>query len=201
MNIVQTNKLFGLFVIVFMIIGIQSNAQEKIAIVYLSRTENTEAVAKLIHEKVGGNLIALEKQDPYPENYQKIVAQVDRENEEGYLPPLKTKIENLKDYDFLFVGFPTWDMQMPPPMKSFLTENDLSGKTVIPFNTNAGFGVGQGFDKLRELCPDSKILEGFSVEGGYEKKGVLLAIKGERKEKVEDQVITWLTSIGLLEKS
>jgi flavodoxin len=200
MNIVQTNKLFRLFVIVFMIIGIQSNAQEKIAIVYLSRTENTEAVAKLIHEKVGGNLIALEKQDPYPENYQEIVAQVDRENEEGYLPPLKTKIENLKDYDFLFVGFPTWDMQMPPPMKSFLTENDLSGKTVIPFNTNAGFGVGQGFDQLRESCPDSKILEGFSVEGGYEKKGVLLAIKEKRKEKVEDQVITWLTSIGLLEK-
>ncbi|GGW96392.1 flavodoxin [Salegentibacter mishustinae] len=201
MKIVQSNKLFGLFVIVFMIIGIQSNAQEKIAVVYLSRTENTEAVAKLIQEKVGGNLIALEKQDPYPENYQEIVAQVDRENEEGYLPPLKTKIENLKDYDILFVGFPTWDMQMPPPMKSFLTENDLSGKTVIPFNTNAGFGVGQGFDQLRELCPDSKILKGFSVEGGYEKKGVLLAIKGERKEKVEDQVITWLTSIGLLEKS
>lgn len=184
-----------------MIIGIQSNALEKIAIVYLSRTENTEAVAKLIQEKVGGNLIALEKQDPYPENYQEIVAQVDRENEEGYLPPLKTKIKNLKDYDILFVGFPTWDMQMPPPMKSFLSENDLSGKTVIPFNTNAGFGVGQGFDQLRALCPDSKILVGFSVEGGYEKKGVLLAIKGKRKEKVEDQVITWLTSIGLLEKS
>lgn len=201
MKIVQSNKFFGLFVIVLMIIGIQSNAQEKIAIVYLSRTENTEAVANLIQEKVGGNLIALEKQDPYPENYQEIVAQVDRENEEGYLPPLKTKIKNLKDYDILFVGFPTWDMQMPPPMKSFLTENDLSGKTVIPFNTNAGFGVGQGFDQLRELCPDSKILEGFSVEGGYEKKGVLLAIKGKRKEKIEDQVITWLTSIGLLEKS
>ena len=201
MKNVQSNKLFGLFVIVFLIISNQSNAQEKIAVVYLSRTENTEAVAKLIQEKVGGNLLALEKQYPYPENYQEIVAQVDRENEEGYLPPLKTKIENLKDYDILFVGFPTWDMQMPPPMKSFLTENDLSGKTVIPFNTNAGFGVGQGFDQLRELCPDSKILKGFSVEGGYEKKGVLLAIKGERKEKVEDQVITWLTSIGLLEKS
>ena len=201
MKNVQSNKLFGLFVIVFLIISNQSNAQEKIAVVYLSRTENTEAVAKLIQEKVGGNLLALEKQYPYPENYQEIVAQVDRENEEGYLPPLKTKIKNLKDYDILFVGFPTWDMQMPPPMKSFLTENDLSGKTVIPFNTNAGFGVGQGFDQLRELCPDSKILKGFSVEGGYEKKGVLLAIKGERKEKVEDQVITWLTSIGLLEKS
>lgn len=196
MKIVQLYKLLGLFVIVFMMIGFQSNAQENITIVYLSRTKNTEVVAKLIHENVGGNLVALEKQDPYPENYEEIVAQVDRENEEGYLPALKTKIENLEKYDTIFIGFPTWDMQMPPPMKSFLTENDLSGKTVIPFNTNAGYGVGQGFEQLRDLCPDSKILEGFSVEGGYEKKGILLAIKGKHKVKVGNQVIFWLKKIG-----
>lgn len=196
MKIVQLYKLLGLFVIVFMMIGFQSNAQENITIVYLSRTKNTEVVAKLIYENVGGNLVALEKQDPYPENYEEIVAQVDRENEEGYLPALKTKIENLEKYDTIFIGFPTWDMQMPPPMKSFLTENDLSGKTVIPFNTNAGYGVGQGFEQLRDLCPDSKILEGFSVEGGYEKKGILLAIKGKHKVKVGNQVIFWLKKIG-----
>lgn len=174
---------------------------EKILIVYLSRTNNTKAVAEIIQKKVGGKLVALEKEDPYPENYQKIVTQVDRENEEGYLPPLKTKIEDIGAYDVVFVGFPTWDMQMPPPMKTFLTENDLSGKTVIPFNTNAGFGVGQGFNQLRRLCPDSKILEGFSVEGGYEKKGIFLAIKGEREEVVEDQVTAWLEEIGLIKKS
>ena len=89
-------------------------------------------------------------------------------------------------------------MQMPPPMKSFLTENDMSGKTIIPFNTNAGFGIGQSFEQLRELCPESDILEGFSVEGGYEKRGVFLAIEGERKEEVSDQVDTWLQKLGLL---
>ncbi|MDT0647624.1 flavodoxin [Zunongwangia sp. F260] len=177
------------------------SGNEKVLIVYLTRTKNTQAVAEIIQDKLGGKLVALEKQDPYPQNYQEIVAQVDSENEQDYLPVLKTKIEDLGDYDIVFVGFPTWDIQMPPPMKSFLTENDLSGKTLIPFNTNAGYGVGRGFDQLREICPNSKILEGFSVEGGYEKKGVLLAIKGERKERVEDQVVTWLTKIGLLEKS
>ena len=175
-----------------------SSSSEKTLIVYLSRTQNTKVVAELIQHKVGGELVALEKENPYPEDYQKIVDQVDRENEEGYLPPLKTKIEDLESYDTIFIGFPTWDMQMPPPMKSFLTENDMSGKTIIPFNTNAGFGIGQGFVQLRELCPESDILKGFSVEGGYEKRGVFLAIEGERKEEVSDQVDTWLQKNGLL---
>lgn len=174
-----------------------SSSSGETLIVYLSRTGNTKVVAELIQNKVGGKLVALEKENPYPENYQKIVDQVDRENEEGYLPPLKTKIENIEDYDTVFIGFPTWDMQMPPPMKTFLTENDLSGKTVIPFNTNAGFGVGQGFDQFRELCPECDILEGFSVEGGYEKRGVLLAIEGDREKEVSGQLDTWLEKINV----
>lgn len=175
-----------------------SVGSEKTLIVYLSRTNNTKVVAELIQHKVGGELIVLIKENPYPEDYQKIVDQVDRENEEGYLPLLKTEIEDLESYDTIFIGFPTWDMQMPPPMKSFLTQNDMSRKTIIPFNTNAGFGVGRGFEQLRELCPESDILEGFSVEGGYEKRGVFLAIKGEREEEVSDQLDTWLQKIGLL---
>ena len=138
---------------------------EKILIVYLSRTNNTKAIAEIIQKNVGGKLVALELEKPYPENYQQIVQQVVKENETGYLPPLKTKIDSIEKYDVVFVGFPTWDMQMPPPMKSFLHQYDLSGKTVIPFNTNAGYGVGSGFETVKELCPNSKVLEGFSIKG------------------------------------
>ncbi len=171
---------------------------EKVLIVYLTRTNNTKVVAEIIQDKVGGKLIALEKENPYPENYQEIVAQVDRENNEGYLPPLKTKIENLEDYDTVFIGFPTWDMQLPPPMKTFLKENDLSGKTLVPFNTNAGYGLGSSLRQIKGLCPDSRVLKEFSVEGGYEKRGVFLAIKDDREEKVEEQVEEWLREIGEL---
>jgi multimeric flavodoxin WrbA len=87
------------------------------------------------------------------------------------LPPLKTKIDTIEKYDLVFIGFPTWDMKISPPMKSFLHQYDLSGKTVIPFNTNAGYGVGSGFQTIRELCPDSKVLEGFSITGGRSKGG------------------------------
>lgn len=109
---------------------------EEVLIIYLSRTNNTEAVAEIIQDEVGGKLVKLELESSYPEVYDEIVAQVDRENETGYLPPLKTQIENIQDYNTIFIDFPTRNMQLPPSMKSFLNENDLSGKTVIPFNKN-----------------------------------------------------------------
>src|SRR5690606_16382924 len=84
---------------------------DKILIVYLSRTNNTKAVAEMIQNQVGGDLVELQLQNPYPENYREIVEQVDRENETGYLPPLKTEIENIDQYDTIFIGFPSWDMQ------------------------------------------------------------------------------------------
>jgi flavodoxin len=104
-------------------------------IVYLSRTNNTKVIAEIIHQKVGGTLVALELETPYPDDYRATVQQVVRENETGYLPPLKTKIDRIEQYDFLFLGFPTWGMQLPPPVKSFLHQYSLKGKTVIPFNT------------------------------------------------------------------
>ena len=174
--------------------------QEKVIIVYLSRTGNTEAIAEIIREETGGEMVELKLQSPYPEDYDKIVAQVDRENETGYLPPLKTEIKNFRDYDIVFIGFPTWDMQLPPPMKSFLSEYDLSGKTVIPFNTNGGYGVGSSFEQVEGLCPDSNILQGFSTKGGLERDGIYLAIKGDRREKARAEVVGWLESIQILKR-
>ncbi len=165
---------------------------EDLLIVYLTRTGNTEAVAEIIREEVGGTMVRIELETPYPEDYEKIVSQVDRENERGYLPPLKTNVENIGEYDAVFLGFPTWDMQLPPPMKSFLNDHDLSGHTVIPFNTNGGYGVGSSFRTVVELCPNSKILEGFSTRGGLERDGIYLAIKGERRKEVHADVSNWL---------
>ncbi len=173
----------------------QSVSSKKILIVYLSRTNNTKAIAEIIHNYVGGTLVALELEKPYPKNYQATVQQVVNENETGYLPPLKTKIDSIQNYDVVFIGFPTWAMQMPPPMKSFLHQYNLSGKTVIPFNTNAGYGVGSGFQTVKELCPNSKVLKGFSIRGGVERDGVYFVIKGEKAKEAETEVKKWLHEI------
>lgn len=172
--------------------------EKKILIVYLSRTNNTKAIADIIHDKVGGKLVALELQTPYPADYHATVQQVVRENETGYLPPLKTVIDDPDQYDVVFVGFPTWDMKLPPPMKSFLHKYSFREKTIIPFNSNGGYGPGSTFQTVRELCPQSTVLQGFSTRGGLERDGQLLAIKDARAEEVRTEVDKWLRTIGML---
>lgn len=175
----------------------QQGSGRKILIVYLSRTGNTKAIAEIIHRNTGGRLLALELVQPYPDNYQATVQQVVKENETGYLPPLKTKVDSMQQYAIVFVGFPTWGMQLPPPVKSFLTAYDLSGKTVIPFNTNAGYGVGSSFDAVSALCKNSKVLKGFSLQGGVERDGKMLVIKDEQQAAAEVKVKKWLQETGL----
>ena len=172
-------------------------ASKKVLIIYLSRTENTKAVAEIIHQNVGGDLMKLELENPYPEDYKAIVAQVQKENETDFLPPLKTKIDHIEEYDVIFIGFPTWGMKLPPPMKSFLNQYNLKGKTIIPFNTNAGYGIGSSFETVKELAPNSKILEGFSVEGGKERDGILFVMKGKKERTVRSEVQKWLQKINL----
>lgn len=172
-------------------------AGKKVLIVYLTRTGNTQAIAEMIQKQTGGQLVALELVHPYPQDYKAQVAQVVRENEEGFLPQLKTKIDSIAKFDVVFVGFPTWDMKMPPPMKSFLRQYNLSGKTVIPFNTNAGYGVGSGFQTVKELCPKSRVPDGFSIQGGIERDGVLFVMKGKKAEEAEAGVRRWLKALSL----
>jgi flavodoxin len=176
----------------------QSMSSRNILIVYLSRTSNTKAIAEIIHKNVGGKLVTLELQKPYPENYKATVQQVVDENASGYLPALKTKIDSIEIYDVVFVGFPTWDMQLPPPMKSFLHQYNLSGKTVIPFNTNAGYGVGSSFESVNQLCGNSNILEGFSTKGGVERDGVYFVMNGEKERQAKTQVRKWLERIEVI---
>lgn len=171
---------------------------EKVLIIYLSRTQNTKAVAQMIHQKVGGTIIEIDVENPYPTDYKTMVAQVQEENETNFLPVLKTKIEDIEQYDTIFLGFPTWGMQLPPPIKSLLNEYDLSGKTIIPFNTNAGYGIGSSFETVKKLTPYSTVLEGFTTKGGIERDGILYVMQGSREMEVRAEVNQWLQKIKML---
>ena len=147
---------------------------------------------------MGGKLVALELVNPYPENYRATVTRVEQENKSGFLPALKTRIDSIERYDVVFVGFPTWGMQLPPPVKSFLKQYDLSGKTIVPFNTNAGYGIGSSFRTVKELCPGSILLEGFTTEGGIERDGIKFVIKGDKESQANVEVKKWLRKIQML---
>ncbi len=161
-------------------------------ILFLSRTGNTAAVAEMIRQFTRGDTEALSLVEPYPENYQQTVEQVREENESGFLPELMSLRHNPERYSEIFIGFPTWGMALPPPVKALLSITELRDKTVFPFNTNAGYGLGSSISTFRKLCDGCNVVPEFSVKGGIERDGVLLAIKGQREVEVRDEVQAWL---------
>jgi flavodoxin len=180
------------------ILAQQLPSSKKTLIVYLSRTNNTKALAEMIQKEVGGHPVSLELEKEYSEDYKAIVDQVAKENEIGYLPPLKTEISSIENYDTVFLGFPTWGMQLPPPIKSFLSSYDLKEKTIVPFNTNAGYGLGNSIETLKNLAPTSKALDVFETKGGVERDGILFVMKGEKEIQVTGEVKRWLQVIKLV---
>ncbi len=117
------------------------------------------------------------------------------EDESGYLPPLRTRIDNLQQFNRVFIGFPTWGMQLPPPIRSFLASHDLKGKTVAPFNTHAGYGVGSGFEEINRLCKGCRVTPGLSLQGGRERDGILFVMEGTKAEESRAQVRQWLSRL------
>lgn len=172
--------------------GTANRNPSKPLIVYLSRTQNTANLAQMVQKHTGGDMAAIEVETPYPADYQTLVAQVRRENEQNFLPPLKPLGKNVADYQTVYLGFPTWSMTLPPPVKSWLTHTDLSGKTVYPFNTYGQYGMGSSIDEIKRLCRGCVVKPALSIQGGRERDGVMLAIQGTRANEVEAELKNWL---------
>ncbi|MGB9856732.1 MAG: flavodoxin [Dictyoglomaceae bacterium] len=158
---------------------------QNILIVYYSWSGNTRKAAEIIHKYVGGKIIEIEPEKPYPKSYNDTVRQAKKEIEAKYKPPIKPKVEGINEFDIIFIGTPNWWSTIAPPVATFLSEHDFSGKTIIPFCTHGGGGKGRIVEDISKLCPDSKILECFST---YERGS----------KDLESKIIEWLKRIGLL---
>jgi len=137
----------------------------KILIVYFSHSGNTRQIANQIHKSVGGDIFEIQVTKQYPADYDTTLKQAKQEFESDYKPTLKTKMDNIKDYDFIFIGHPIWFGTYPAPVKTFLLEYDLAGKTIIPFCTHGGGGPGNSVADISALCPKSVILDSLAIEG------------------------------------
>lgn len=144
---------------------------KKILVVYYSWSEgkNTEAVAKQIQKTTGGDIFEITLAKDYPSDYQECVDQAKKEIAENYKPALKSKIENIGDYDVIFVGTPNWWSTIAPPVATFLSEYNLEGKTIIPFCTHGGGGKARCLSDIGKLCPKSTLLEGIAIPGNSAK--------------------------------
>jgi flavodoxin len=152
---------------------------------YYSRSGNTLIIAELIRKEVSGILHEIRPEKPYPPDNGVVVEQAKKEIRKGYKPPLKSTIENIAMYELLFVGSPIWWGTMAPPVLTFLSDNDFTGKTILPFCTHGGGGSGQYEEDIASHCPHSKILSGLSI---YRRD----------MEKAQSEVASWLKKLELL---
>ncbi|MCX9026449.1 MAG: flavodoxin [Candidatus Methanoperedens sp.] len=145
----------------------KSGTEENIILVaYFSHSGNTRVIATQIHESVGGDIFEIVAVDLYPSDYDEVVEQARKELSEEYRPKLKTKVEKMESYEFVFVGYPIWWGTIPMPVAAFLSEYDFSGKTIVPFCTHEGSRLGRSVTDITKLCPQSTILDGLAVRGG-----------------------------------
>lgn len=161
--------------------------KQNILIAYFSHTGNTKVIAEQVHENVGGDLFEIKTIDPYTTDYNTLIDQAKKEQEENYRPKLATKVDNISSYDVIFIGYPNWWGTMPMAVFGFLEQYNLSGKTIVPFCTHEGSALGRSMDDIKKLCPQSRVVEG-------------LAIRGKSANDADKEVSDWLNKIGMIKK-
>lgn len=142
--------------------GISNLKGKKILIAYFSHTKHTQQFAEIIQQNIGGDLFEIATKNPYPTDYDAVVAQAKQEVNSRYTPELKQDIDT-SSYDVIFIGTPVWWYTFAPPVLTFLTQHDLSGKKIVPFTTHKGSGLSGIDNKMKELQPNADILTGFAV--------------------------------------
>lgn len=155
---------------------------EHILVVYFSHSGNTRKIANLIHQEVGGTIHEIQPQAPYPDSYDVVVDQAKKEIQAGYKPALRSILDHIESYDTIFVGSPNWWSTIAPPVATFLSAYDLSGKTIAPFCTHGGGGLGRINQDIARLCPQSTVLSCFGIYGSG-------------TGNVRTEVSTWLRNI------
>lgn len=166
-------------------------------IVYFSRTGenygvgvidigNTARIAGYINDVVNADTFEILAQEPYSDVYSEAVDRAQKEKNENARPAFIGEIDDIEQYDTVFIGYPIWWSTMPMIMNTFLETYDMSGKTLIPFSTHEGSGWGSSLTHLRILCPNSTILNGYNTQG-------------HNVVNVRNEVNSWLTDLGYID--
>lgn len=142
---------------------------------------NTEVIAKMINEFIGGDMFFIDTIKPYPEDYEETIKVAKQELRTNARPELSDHIADMEAYNVIFLGYPSWWGTTPMAVRTFLESYDFSNKTIIPFCTHEGSGLGSSVKDIAKLCPKAEIKSAISFRSG--------SVKNARSE-VED----WLNS-------
>ena len=148
---------------------------KKVLIAYFSRADenynvgyiekgNTEIIAEMIAEETKGTLFHIKTITPYPADYNECIALAKKEMNSQARPAIQGDAQ-VKDYDVIFLGYPNWWGNAPMPVYTFIEEHQWQGKTVIPFCTHEGSGLGSTEGKLKKACQGATFLPGLAIQG------------------------------------
>lgn len=156
----------------------------KTLVAYFSWSGNTETLAGMIQTETGGDLFAIEPETPYTDDYNTLLDVAQEEQRNNARPALAAEVENWADYDTVFVGYPNWWGDAPMLVLSFLESYDCAGKTIVPFATSGGGGLGRGVSSITDSAAGATVLEGFHVSG-------------DRVDGASEDVTAWIDGLGL----
>lgn len=151
-----------------------------VLVAYFSRSGNTRVIAGQIHRALGSALFEIHAATPYPEDYEETVEQARRERDNGDKPPLIDEVLDMAGFQTVFLGFPIWGETAPPVIRSFLTIHDLSGKTLVPFITHGGYGIGKSLSVLASHAPRARLLDAG------------LVMQADQERQTLERVTRWL---------
>ena len=149
---------------------------------------NTEIVAETLAELTGGDLYKITTVEPYPEDYASMLTRAREELDADARPELAGELPDLEDYDVVMIGYPIWHGATPRPVLTFLESCDLSGKTLIPFNTHEGSGQSGTAREIANSAPNAEMLEGIAIQGKTAQ---------EDADRTRELLTDWLSGLGL----
>ena len=175
----------------------EAKSNKKVLVAYFSRAGenysvgtiskgNTEIVAEIIAKETGGDLFKIEPVTPYPDNYNDTVKIARNEKRSNARPKIKNKVNDLENYDMVFLGYPIWHGDLPMAFYTFFDENNLSRKTIIIFSTHEGSGLAGTDDLIADYTKGKVVKNTFSIRGKRVQNS---------KNKVEIDVKNWIKAL------
>lgn len=127
---------------------------------------NTEAAAGIIQRLTGGELFQIEPVQPYSKDYNTCIAEAQADQKRNARPELFVYPKSINPYEVIYLGFPNYWGTMPMAVFTFLEHFDFGGKTIRPFCTHEGSGMGSSLKDIEKLCPGARIEKGIAIHGG-----------------------------------
>ena len=150
--------------------SLAASAGTRTLVAFLSRTGNTRVIAGQLSRAYGADLFEIRAAEPYPEDYEATVERARRERDAGARPRLEEAVADIAAYDTVFLGFPIWGMTAPSLVRTFLAGHDLSGRTLVPFITHGGYGIGSSVEVVARHASRSRLLEPFVMQADQERE-------------------------------